>query len=92
MLLWQQLHKKKFKGYDFDRQKIIGNYIVDFYCTNCHTVIEIDGIFHEYKVEYNRGRDDFLQELGITIIRISASDVLHRLDDVMRMLYGHPAL
>lgn len=46
VLLWQQLHKQKFKQfgtlrvpYDFDRQKIIGNYIVDFYCGNCNVVI-----------------------------------------------------
>jgi len=32
VLFWQQVNKKKFKGYDFDRQKIIGNYIVDFFC------------------------------------------------------------
>jgi len=42
VLLWQQFHKRKFKGFDFDRQKIIGNYIVDFYCTNCDVVIEVD--------------------------------------------------
>jgi len=31
VLLWNQLYKNKFKQYDFDRQKIIGNYIVDFF-------------------------------------------------------------
>jgi very-short-patch-repair endonuclease len=40
VLLWEQLSKKKFKGYDFDRQKIIGDYIVDFYCLNCQTVVK----------------------------------------------------
>ena len=59
VLMWQQLHKKKFKAYDFDRQKIIGNYIVDFYCTNCHTVIEVDGKSHDDSVEYDKERDAF---------------------------------
>jgi len=93
VLLWQQLHKQKFKGYDFDRQKIIGNYIVDFYCTNCHVVIEVDGKSHDnHKAEYDEERDNFLRELGLAVIRISDADVLNRLDDVMRMLYDHPAL
>jgi len=90
--LWRQLHKHKFKDYDFDRQKIIGNYIVDFYCVNCHTVIEIDGSSHDGKVEYDREREAFLTGLGLCVIHISAVDVLQRLQDVMLMLYNHPAL
>ena len=47
---------------------------------------------HNAKVEHDRERDAFLEELGLTVIRIPAADVLGRLDDVMRMLHGHPAL
>ena len=92
VLLWKQLSKQKLNGFDFDRQKIIGNYIVDFYCANCHVVIEIDGSSHDEKAEYDRERDEFLEGLGLTVIHIPASDVLNRLDEVMRMLYNHPAL
>jgi len=92
VLMWQQFHKQKFRGFDFDRQKIIGNYIVDFYCTNCRTVIEIDGSSHDEKIEYDLERDAFLEGLGLAVIHIPVSDVLNRLDDVMRMLYDHPAL
>jgi len=92
VLLWQQFHKRKFKGFDFDRQKIIGNYIVDFYCTNCNVVIEIDGEYHDGKIEHDRERDVFLTELGLTVIHVAADDILKRLDDVVRWLYYHPAL
>ena len=92
VLLWQQLHKKKFKGFDFDRQKIIGNYIVDFYCPSCRVVIEVDGISHDAKEEYDRERDAFLEGFKLTVIHISANDVLNNLDGVMLMLYNHPAL
>ena len=92
VLLWQQVHQKKFRNYDFDRQKIIGNYIVDFYCTNCNVVIEIDGYSHENKFEYDMKRDKFLDSLGITVIHILSHDVLNNLDGVMQMLYNHPAL
>jgi very-short-patch-repair endonuclease len=90
--LWQQLKNGQFKGYDFDRQKIIGNYIVDFYCTNCNVVIEIDGGSHNGKEEYDRERDVFLSGLGLCIIYIPARDVLNQLSDVMGMLNDHPAL
>ena len=92
VLLWQRLNKKQFKGFDFDRQKIIGNYIVDFYCGNCNVVIEVDGSSHIDKVEYDKERDRYLESLDLTVIHIPAKDVLQRLDSVLEMLYGHPAL
>ena len=92
VLLWQQLHKRKFKGYDFDRQKIIGNYIVDFFCIDCLTVIEIDGSTHNEKAEYDRERTAFLESLGLRVIRILAVDVLKHLNEVMILLENHPAL
>ncbi len=92
VLFWNQVKNKQFKGYDFDRQKIIGNYIVDFYCSNCNVVIEIDGSSHDNKVEYDANRDAYLESLGLTIIHIPVEDVLHRMDVVMDMLFDHPAL
>jgi hypothetical protein len=32
VLLWNKLKNNQLRGLDFDRQKIIGNYVVDFYC------------------------------------------------------------
>jgi len=92
VLLWKQFHKRKFKGYDFDRQKIIGNYIVDFYCLDCGVIIEVDGSSHDGKEEYDNEREWYFTKLGLTVIRIQASDVLNRLDEVMQMLNNHPAL
>jgi very-short-patch-repair endonuclease len=92
VLLWQQLHKNKFRQYDFDRQKIIGNYIVDFFCGNCGVVIEIDGKSHDNKIEYDNERNAYLEGLGLIVIHIIAQDVLYNLDGVMKMLYNHPAL
>jgi len=92
VLLWKQLHKKKFKGYDFDRQKIIGNYIVDFYCLDCNVVIEIDGSSHDYTGEHDEVRDRYLEGLGLTVIHIPAKEILRNLSGVIELLYEHPAL
>jgi len=89
VLMWRQFRDKSFKGYDFDRQKIIGNYIVDFFCLDNGVVIEIDGRSHDGKVQYDQARDEYLEGLGLVVIHILASDVLHRLDGVMTMLENH---
>ncbi len=49
VLLWRQLKKGQVNGWDFDRQKIIGSYIVDFFCADNGLVVEIDGKSHEYR-------------------------------------------
>ncbi|MCE1164841.1 MAG: DUF559 domain-containing protein, partial [Bacteroidetes bacterium] len=92
VLLWNKIKNKQFKGYDFDRQKIVGNYIVDFYCTNNQVVIEIDGSSHNDKVEYDAKRDAYLESLGLKIIHIKDIDVKKDLIGVMEMLLNHPAL
>ena len=49
VIFWMQVHQKMFYGLDFDRQKIIGNYIVDFYVKRLGLVVEIDGGSHNEK-------------------------------------------
>ncbi|WP_027390364.1 DUF559 domain-containing protein [Chrysiogenes arsenatis] len=92
VLLWQQLKKKQFHGLDFDRQKIIGNYIVDFFCASKSLVIEIDGSSHNGKVEYDKRRDAYLESLGLCVVHIQAADVLQNMEGVMRYLETTPAL
>jgi len=86
VLLWQQLKNKQLLGLDFDRQKIIGNYIVDLYCKNLGVVIEIDGASHNDKIEYDKVRDEYLKSLGLRVIHISDLDVKKNLEGVMAYL------
>ena len=91
VLLWNQLKKGQFNGFDFDRQKIIGNYIVDFYCAENQVVIEVDGSSHDDKAEYDAQRDAFLMSLGLCVIHIFDVDVKQNLAGVMAYLSGHSA-
>ncbi len=91
VLFWNQVKNKQFKGLDFDRQNVIGNYIVDFYCANCNVVVEIDGSSHDNKQEYDAARDAFLESLGLTVIHIPVADVMNNMGAVMDMLLDHPA-
>lgn len=91
-LLWLELKNAKINGLDFDRQKIIGNYIVDFYCAEKAVVIEVDGSSHDSKQLEDAQRDDYLHSLGLTVIRLLAKDVLRDLEGVVGFLSNHPAL
>ncbi|GAB6060467.1 endonuclease domain-containing protein [Desulfonatronum parangueonense] len=92
VLLWNQLKRKNFKGLDFDRQKIIGNYIVDFFCAEKGVVIEADGVSHQDRGGYDAQRDEYLKSLGLTVIRISAKDILQNMEGVLGFLHHHEAL
>lgn len=45
-LLWSKLRRKQLKGQQIYRQRIIGNFIVDFYCPKSKLIIETDGGQH----------------------------------------------
>ncbi len=45
-LLWSRIRRKQLKDCQFYRQKVVGNYIVDFYCPKSNLVIELDGGQH----------------------------------------------
>ena len=78
-LLWLELKGKKLNGLDFDRQKIVGNYIVDFYCAEKAVVIEVDGGSHDSKQAEDIQRDEYLRVLGLIVIRLLAKDVLQNI-------------
>ena len=77
-----------------NKQKVIGDYIVDFYCANAKLVIEIDGSqhFEEEGVESDGKRDAYLNSLGIRVLRYSNLDVNRRFDSVCEDIYNHLGL
>ena len=89
-LLWNEIKNKKLNGLDFDRQKIIGNYIVDFFCASKFLVIEIDDKTHDFKVDYDTERDEYLKSLHLTVIHVSAKEVLQNPYGVFLWLSNHP--
>jgi len=60
-----------------DKQRIIGRFIVDFYCASAKLVIEIDGSQHyePQGVAYDAERSTFLSALGLEILRFSNRDI-----------------
>ena len=60
----------------FRRQHAIGPYVADFYCAAAKLVIEIDGQIHDFTVERDATREGYIRSLGLSIIRIPASEVM----------------
>ena len=61
----------------FSRQKVLGKYIADFYCAKSKLIIELDGSGHysEDGKQYDAERTAFLEEYGLTVIRIPNTEI-----------------
>ena len=68
----------------FNRQKVLGPYIVDFYCASAKLVIELDGSQHysEEGSEDDKIRDRYLARLGIKVVRYSNLEITREFDAV----------
>ena len=73
--LWSLLRRSP-GGVKFKRQYAVGLYVADFYCPAAKLVIEIDGLTHDFSVERDERRDDYMRGLGLSVLRIPARDVL----------------
>ena len=86
-LLWKNLKGKQIAGYDFDRQKPIDKYIVDFFCQELMLVIEVDGITHNDKMDYDFKRQNDLERFGLKVLRFNALDVVQNTQSVLEEIY-----
>jgi very-short-patch-repair endonuclease len=75
----------------FRRQHPIGPYVADFYCPAAKLVIEVDGLIHDFTVERDEARDRYMRGLGLTVLRVPATDVMkdaHSVADGLVRLCG----
>ena len=86
VIFWKAVRNKNFFDIDFDRQRIIGNYIVDFYIKSPGVVIEIDGSSHNDKEEYDDKRQQFLESLNLKVYKISDFRIKNDFANVMKEL------
>jgi len=84
---WCELLRKRKLGYQFYRQKILLNYIVDFYCARLKLVIEIDGTSHLEKTEYDKNKDKDLEALGLKVVRYNDLNVLNNFELIEKDFY-----
>ena len=75
----------------FRRQQIIGNYITDFYCDEKKLVVELDGSQHYEKQGQtsDKKRDQYLEGLGLTVLRYSNEAVMRQFRAVCEDILKH---
>jgi very-short-patch-repair endonuclease len=86
VLLWRHLKSRQMLGYDFDRQKPIDHFIVDFFCNELMLAIEIDGESHDYKIRRDRERQKLIEGMGVQFLRFTDEEVKQNIEGVVAMI------
>ncbi|MCL2674573.1 MAG: endonuclease domain-containing protein [Defluviitaleaceae bacterium] len=84
--LWYNFLRKH--NLQFYRQRIIGDYIVDFYCPNARLIIELDGSQHyeENAEKYDVSRTEYLSSIGLYILRFTNKDINDYFEEVCQKI------
>ena len=86
--LWAKVRTKQLEGYQFYRQKPIGDYIADFFCPRAKLVIKVDGSHHfsDEMTEYDRIRNEYLSSPGLRVLRFTNTEVLTNIEGVVERI------
>jgi hypothetical protein len=85
--LWLHLRAKRFSGFKFRRQQVIGNYIADFVCFNQKVIIELDGSHHSDTKEHDDNRDSWLAEQGFRVLRFWNNEWQSSREEVLNIIW-----
>lgn len=81
--LWKYvLRAGMMKGFTFNRQKPVMNYIADFMCKELKLIIEVDGLTHTDPDIFARDteRQKVLEDAGFTVLRFTDKEVLENIE------------
>jgi very-short-patch-repair endonuclease len=83
--LWNALKNKQLNGYKFRQQHPLSRFVADFYCHNARLVIEIDGGYHDAKMQklYDDWREEVIKDFGIHILRFRNEEIENNFDEVL---------
>ena len=86
IILWSKIRMKQLNNCQFYRQKVIADYIVDFYCPKYHLIIEVDGGQHYSDsgeiLNADKVRDEVLKRMGFTTLRFTNVDIFKNIEGV----------
>jgi dihydrofolate synthase / folylpolyglutamate synthase len=69
--LWRVLRGRRFAGFKFRRQHVVGDYVLDIFCADAKLAVELDGFEHGLpeRLQHDAAREKFLAEQGIETLR-----------------------
>lgn len=87
--LWMHLKGRKFFGFKFKRQVVMGKYIYDFVCFEKKLIVELDGSEHLEKIvkEKDKDKENFALNLGYRIVRFWNNDIDSNPQGVLEVIY-----
>jgi len=85
-LVWDVLRNRKYRNIKFRRQRVIGSYIIDFYCSEHLFGVEIDGSSHHGKEEYDADRQLEIESKGIRIIRVTNKEIFTDINILLKKI------
>jgi len=85
VILWKSLSRKQMMGCKFRRQYSVDKYVIDFYCPELKLAVEVDGDSHYVKdtEEYDKERQDYIEQFGIKFLRVTNNDIYKNLRGVL---------
>jgi very-short-patch-repair endonuclease len=86
VLLWKRLSRKQLLGFDFDRQRPIDEFVVDFFCKELCLAIEVDGQSHDFKQAPDARRQEALERLGVRFLRFWDVEIKNDRESVLRRI------
>jgi len=83
--LWHALRDRRLAGLKFRRQHPHGRFILDAFCVEHQLEVEVDGAGHlePEQAAYDLARTEYLQLLGIRVLRFKNAEVHDDLDGVL---------
>lgn len=89
IIMWSRLNRRQMLGHKFRRQYSVGSYVLDFYCPELKLAIEIDGDTHfrNGADEYDKVRQEEIEQYGIKFLRFMNTEVYHNLNGVLHTIY-----
>ena len=85
-ILWSHIRKRQINRMHFRKQHPYGIYILDFYCFKANLVIEIDGLIHLKRRDYDTERTKYLKSSGLNVIRFKNEDIEDRIEFVLEKI------
>ena len=84
-VLWEKLRGNQILGFKFRRQQIIEGFIVDFFCHQAKTVVEVDGTVHDEpaRVREDAHRRRVFESRGLHEMRFRNEDVINNTEKVV---------
>ena len=86
--LWNALRNNQLNGFKFRQQHPLNRFVADFYCHKAKLVIEIDGGYHDEKMQklYDDWRTEVINDFGISILRFRNEEVDNCFDQVLNKI------